>query len=226
MTAAGLIAEHGLAGVSVRDITGAAGVNIAGVSYHFGSKEALIEAIIDEQVSRIGVRRSELLQSERTLRDVVGAHVVATAELAADTQHSGRILLHCKHRLHGDPVALRLLERRFRPYTREYLRALTIVTPHLSEESRSLRWAMARETVDGAFSSDNYTAWVRKRTGHAPQHYTDEVIDFVVAGLAGRQKTTTVRATSPDSAVAIASSTWSRGTRAPISRSSSIRPRR
>ena len=33
-----LFAEHGFDGVSVRQLTAAAGVNLAAVNYHFGSK--------------------------------------------------------------------------------------------------------------------------------------------------------------------------------------------
>ena len=37
-----LFALHGFQNVSVRDITAAAGVNLASVNYHFGSKDALL----------------------------------------------------------------------------------------------------------------------------------------------------------------------------------------
>ena len=57
--ARGLLAEHGEDAVTLRDITGAADANIAAVSYHFGSKDALcraaaenaIDAIVDAQVA-------------------------------------------------------------------------------------------------------------------------------------------------------------------------------
>jgi AcrR family transcriptional regulator len=42
-----LFAEHGFKGVSVRDISAAAGVNLAAVSYHFGSKQGLYETIFE-----------------------------------------------------------------------------------------------------------------------------------------------------------------------------------
>ncbi|MBS1763810.1 MAG: TetR family transcriptional regulator [Bacteroidetes bacterium] len=42
-----LFAEKGFNGTSVRDIAGAAGVNIAMISYYFGSKENLMIALID-----------------------------------------------------------------------------------------------------------------------------------------------------------------------------------
>ena len=40
-----LFAEHGFAETSLRSITSKAGVNLAAVNYHFGSKKALIQAV-------------------------------------------------------------------------------------------------------------------------------------------------------------------------------------
>jgi TetR/AcrR family transcriptional regulator, regulator of cefoperazone and chloramphenicol sensitivity len=42
-----LFAEHGFKGVSVRDISAAAGVNIASIGYHFGSKQGLYHTIFE-----------------------------------------------------------------------------------------------------------------------------------------------------------------------------------
>lgn len=42
-----LFAEHGFKGVSVRDISAAAGVNIASISCHFGSKQGLYRTIFE-----------------------------------------------------------------------------------------------------------------------------------------------------------------------------------
>lgn len=61
-----LFAEQGFDGVSLREITGSAGVNLAAVNYHFQTKEALIEAVIERHVGPINTRRLELLdQMER-----------------------------------------------------------------------------------------------------------------------------------------------------------------
>jgi len=46
-TAEQLFAERGFAETSLRTITGRAGVNLAAVNYHFGSKDALIQAVFE-----------------------------------------------------------------------------------------------------------------------------------------------------------------------------------
>jgi AcrR family transcriptional regulator len=55
-----LFARRGFHGVSVRDITGAAGVDVALANYHFGSKQGLLEAVF--------LRRAEDLNVERLAR--------------------------------------------------------------------------------------------------------------------------------------------------------------
>jgi len=45
-----LFAEKGLDGTSMRHITEAAGVNLASVNYHFGSKDGLIAAVFQRHL--------------------------------------------------------------------------------------------------------------------------------------------------------------------------------
>jgi AcrR family transcriptional regulator len=49
-----LFAARGYAGTSVRAITEAAGANLAAVTYHFGSKEALFEAVLESILVPVG----------------------------------------------------------------------------------------------------------------------------------------------------------------------------
>ncbi|MDA1092219.1 MAG: TetR/AcrR family transcriptional regulator [Acidobacteria bacterium] len=55
-----LFADHGFPATSLRDITQEAGVNLAAVNYHFGSKEALLIAVLDRKIAP--VNRARLTQ--------------------------------------------------------------------------------------------------------------------------------------------------------------------
>jgi len=58
-----LFADKGFEGTSVRDIADNAGVNLAMISYYFGSKEKLMEAMFNHRAS------SSLLQLEEMVQD-------------------------------------------------------------------------------------------------------------------------------------------------------------
>ena len=70
-----LLAEHGESGVSLRAITDAADANVASVSYHFGSKDALVSAAIEqslEQLVQDQIDRMQALENP-TLEDIAAA---------------------------------------------------------------------------------------------------------------------------------------------------------
>ncbi len=56
-----LIAQHGPSGASLRSIADTAGVNLAAVNYHFGSKEALIHAVFARRLAPVNERRLAML---------------------------------------------------------------------------------------------------------------------------------------------------------------------
>lgn len=61
MTSMSLFAEQGFAEISLRTITTAAGVNLAAVNYHFGSKTDLIRTIIRRVLEPINAQQLQLL---------------------------------------------------------------------------------------------------------------------------------------------------------------------
>lgn len=74
-----LFAEKGFAETSLRLITSKAGVNLAAVNYHFGSKKSLIQAVfvrflnpfvssLEQELDR---QRAEGLEAELTLEDLL-----------------------------------------------------------------------------------------------------------------------------------------------------------
>lgn len=56
-----LFALHGFQNVSVRDITAEAGVNLASVNYHFGSKDALLFEIFRRRAAEMNRERARRL---------------------------------------------------------------------------------------------------------------------------------------------------------------------
>ena len=54
-------AEHGFHGTSMRSVTSGANANLAAVHYHFGSKEALLEAVLSRRLEPINRLRIEML---------------------------------------------------------------------------------------------------------------------------------------------------------------------
>ena len=59
-----LFSVNGFNGTSVRDIANEAGVNVAMISYYFGSKEKLMEAVFEQKSNMIRIKVENLLQNE------------------------------------------------------------------------------------------------------------------------------------------------------------------
>ncbi|WP_051768044.1 TetR/AcrR family transcriptional regulator [Sphingobium sp. DC-2] len=58
-----LFAERGFFGVSVREITEKAGVRLAAVNYHFGTKEGLFEKVLERRATSLNAAREKLLRA-------------------------------------------------------------------------------------------------------------------------------------------------------------------
>lgn len=56
-----LFAFRGIEAVSIRDITKAAGVNLAAINYHFGTKAKLAAEVFKKNIDPLNIRRLELL---------------------------------------------------------------------------------------------------------------------------------------------------------------------
>ncbi|HET9692989.1 MAG TPA: TetR family transcriptional regulator [Steroidobacteraceae bacterium] len=58
-----LFAERGYHGVSIRDVTGAAEVDVALVAYHFGNKHGLLDAVLLRRAAELNDERIALLDA-------------------------------------------------------------------------------------------------------------------------------------------------------------------
>jgi AcrR family transcriptional regulator len=86
-----LFARHGFYGISVRDITEEAGVDVALVSYHFGGKRELFAAVFQRRAELLNPERLAMLEDVRrtalpgvpSLEDIVNAFTYPLLERSA-----------------------------------------------------------------------------------------------------------------------------------------------
>lgn len=100
-----LFAEVGFASTSLRQITEMAGVNLAAVNYHFGSKENLLVEILDRIVGPINVERLQLLDETEAGKSP-DTEAVLTAFLLPDL----KVLAELRNR---DPALPRFVARMY-----------------------------------------------------------------------------------------------------------------
>ena len=95
-----LFADHGFAATSLRSITTEAGVNLAAVNYHFGSKDALIEAVFQRRIGPLNRQRLEWLDEIEAaagdgplpLEPVVEAFIAPAIRLSRDPERGGFVM--------------------------------------------------------------------------------------------------------------------------------------
>ena len=186
-----LFAERGIDAVSIRDITNEAEANSASIHYHFGSKAGLVAAILDWRAAEVGARRAAWLDRieatpEPTLREVIAAFVVPTAEMAADVEGGGSHHIGFLAAVLANPGLMPLVIEAFEPYTERFEAALTRVTPHLAPDVRELRLALAKDMVNRVIGQPDgpVHAWIALRAPGADDPLTERLVDFLVGAFA------------------------------------------
>jgi len=106
-SAESLFAEQGY-GASLREITTSAGVNLAAVNYHFGSKEELLVAVVLRRIEGANQSRLEALDrleaaGQPSIEQVVEVFLRPGLEIAADQEGGGAHFMRLIGRIHGDP---------------------------------------------------------------------------------------------------------------------------
>ncbi|MGC4043468.1 MAG: TetR/AcrR family transcriptional regulator [Armatimonas sp.] len=138
-TAERLFGENGVAETSVRAITGAAGLNVALVNYHFGSKENLVRAVVERRQSALNAERLRLLDacSASDSDQILYAMAAPALKLAFEHPHFAQLA----SRLRLDPD--RTLWRDYRAgsseVTTRFQQALRTALPRLSEAEVAAR---------------------------------------------------------------------------------------
>ena len=113
--------EHGFEATSLRQLTAAAGANLAAVNYHFGSKEDLFQAVLTRRLDPMNQERIALLtRFEResapqplSCEKILAAMFIPALRLARDPRRGGKNFLRLLGRAYADPA----------PFIRRFLSA-------------------------------------------------------------------------------------------------------
>jgi len=139
-----LIAKKGLADVSTREILQEAGQrNQSALQYHFGSKDGLIRATINERTSQIDKRRQELLAEigdDPSLRQILEVLVLPLCELIENDAAGKNYLIFLAQAITQPNWNLRNVIKEFEitGLARAY-ELYDAMLSHLSDEDRRLR---------------------------------------------------------------------------------------
>ena len=144
-----LFAEHGYKGTSLRNVITAAGVNLAAVHYHYGSKEALLDAIVERRATPVNIERLQLLEeTERacggkpSLEMILEAFLGPAFRLSKDPQRGQTVFPRLMARLHseGGDVTRKVLQKHFGEVLPRFLRAIHSAVPELPMSEMFWRW--------------------------------------------------------------------------------------
>jgi AcrR family transcriptional regulator len=191
-----LFMEHGFEATSLRQLTTAAGVNLAAVNYHFGTKEELFQAVLTRRLDPMNQERIELLaRVEReaggkpaSVEKVIFAMLIPALRLARDEKRGGKNFLRVLGRAYADPAPFirTFLSDQYAEMIGRFKEAFLRALPHLSRQE--LTWRL--HFVMGALSytlagTDALKLFAQVAPGerHDDELLIQRLAPFLVAGL-------------------------------------------
>ena len=145
-----LFMEHGFEATTLRAITATAGVNLAAVNYHFGSKEELFQAVLTRRLDPMNQARVALLtQLEADCAPnpvpcdrILWAMFRPALELARDPARGGKDFLRLLGRAYADPAPFirRFLSEQYATMIERFKAAFARALPDLPK--RELSWRL------------------------------------------------------------------------------------
>jgi AcrR family transcriptional regulator len=158
-----LFAHKGFAATSLRTIIAEAGVNLAAVHYHFGSKEALIREVFARRFEPLNRERLELLAAyleatplrKRAVEGILEMLVSPILRLLREKPGDWSTIGILVGRVHTEPdrSVRRLFHGQFQEVSEAFSGALRAVLPKIPEQEFAYRFhfaiaAMAASLVD------------------------------------------------------------------------------
>ena len=189
-TAERLFADRGYGATSLRQVIGAAGVNLAAVHYHFGSKESLLEAVFERRIERVNRERIAMLDrveaaGRPTVEQILEAFVRPTLAVARDPDR--RVFIQIMARMHVEKELLSLLMKHMGVVTARFRAALRDALPGLTEIELIWRTHFAIGVMAHSMVGiDKLQIITEGRYRPGPDEPSVEsVVNFMAAGMRG-----------------------------------------
>ena len=189
-----LFGERGFPATPLRDITTEAGVNVASVNYHFGSKEALLAEVLERRLKPINARRLELLDAVEAragdgppaLEAVIRAFVSPPFHIQRRWGAAGQHYLRLVGRIHAETnedlraTFVKQFDEVFRRFTAALHRAL----PNLDDAE--LNWRMLFMIGSMAFTMCWGPTLAARGSGAArdPEDVLESLVLYATTGMA------------------------------------------
>lgn len=178
-----LFAEQGVKGVTFRELTDTAGVNVASAHYHFGSKEALLDEVLLRRLGELAARRAELTRelaaSPPSIESWVRLLVTPLLELIEEKGEQGQAYIKLHWRCQSDfPGKIEMLAREgvgevSHAFTERLLASLPKADPEQLQNRARVASRMAFDVL----------------AGNVPVPMSvEQLCDFLACGLAGNRK--------------------------------------
>ena len=147
-----LMAERGVQQFSIRDVSGGAGVNLAAINYHFGSKERLIAEVLARRITVLNAERMALLDkleadaggkpvgAEAIMEVLINVMLLGDEEKRARNMHTMKML--ARFALDPDAEIAAMLRTHFLPTRERLTRMLARALPNLKREE--IEWRAAQ----------------------------------------------------------------------------------
>jgi len=184
-TAERLIAEQGYAATSLRHIIAEAGVNLAAIHYHFGSKEELLDEVIVRKAEPMNQER--LARLDRVEQQAGGATPPVRAVLAAllrpmaETADQDPSFVALMGRIIAEGLLPSIVERHFREVSTRVLGAVRRAVPQLSDEEFAWRTQFMFGAMAHTMTGANFPHSAH-RTGDFRERI-ERLLTFVTAGF-------------------------------------------
>jgi AcrR family transcriptional regulator len=185
-----LFADRGLDAVSLRSINAEAGLSAAALHYHFGSKQALLEALLERRMTAPMERRRELLDEldarpgPPTAREILEVLIRPLAELLASEGDGGRRYVRLLSRLQADGgVDHRFVAERFGGGVARLEPLLQRALPEQAPGLVRLRLGLAIELLTRSLASWEQLAQQMRSGEFALDEFVEVLLDFLTGAL-------------------------------------------